>query len=1103
MSMKFTADFHIHSRFSRATSRELNFVSIAKWAMLKGITVVGTGDFTHPAWMAEIRENLEHAEPGLLKLKTSLKDHAVRDVPAGLVNDIRFLLTVEISNIYKRHERVRKVHNIVFMPDLDSADILIQKLSKIGNLKSDGRPILGLDSRDLLEIVLSCSDQAFLVPAHIWTPWFSMFGAQSGFDSMIECFGDLSPHIFAIETGLSSDPSMNWRLSQLDRMTIISNSDAHSPENLGREANIFDTDFSYEGILKALKNPQSKDSRFLGTIEFFPEEGKYHFDGHRKCSIRLHPSEACKLNLMCPECGKKVTVGVMHRVMELADRSEGIRPDGKASFQMLVPLKNIIGETFNVGAGSSSVDQKYHKLIKSMGSEFFILKDAPIELIQRQGSEIIAEAINRMRQGKIQIAAGYDGEYGRINIFSDEERSRFGRQISFFRKSETERPKPERNTQSRFGFPEHGLIEKKQQDLLAGGQSSPLQEKNEHDADSLLKDLNEQQREAVLHEGSPLLIIAGPGTGKTKTLTTRIAYRIMKGYVLPQFCLAITFSNRAANEMKERLEFILGKDISCKINVCTFHAFGLSVLKRFHYLADLPAAFTVLGEQESFDLLKKSAATAGFDISQKKIQSLFSESRRKSEHIEEQYDDSIDKIFTIYRDLKKKNGFVDFNDLLSIPLQIFKENPDARKDMTQTLFSLSIDEYQDINSLQHEIILMLAENCPDLFAIGDYNQSIYGFRGSDPAFFTKFTEDFPSTRLINLKKNYRSSIPIIKASNQVIEEIHAPLDQACEVPEIKEPLISIYEASSPEAEAEFVVHSIEKLMGGTGWFSFDSGRVSQTGQSSLISFSDIAVLVRLFALMDPLKEAFERSGMPFQMIRENSVFSERQFKIILTFLKAAVNPIGDYYLTELEKTCSFDDKNFLIRKIIGELGKEIEENRRPSDILNSLYENLHAKKFKIKGTDLVFSAEDPLLKKFSSEFYGNDLRSAVDRIALHSSPDDFDPRSECITMMTMHASKGLEFKAVFVIGCEHGIIPYLRDDEPETKKEEEQRLFYVAITRAKEFLFLTGSRKRTLFGRISEPDPSPFLLRIEDELKNRIRQQYAKKIKKDSQMDLF
>lgn len=428
--MKFYADLHIHSHYSRATSKDLDLEHLYVWAQLKGIQVVGTGDFVHPGWLKELEEKLEPAEEGLFQLKEQYAKPMDAHVPSACRGPVRFMLTVEISNIYKRLDKVRKVHNLIWSPSFDAARKIQAKLGAIGNIKSDGRPILGLDSRDLLEITLETDPMNIFVPAHIWTPWFSALGSMGGFDRMTDCFADLTPHIFAVETGLSSDPLMNWRLSQLDPYVMVSNSDAHSPGKLGRECNLFDTEFSYRGVYNALKDPQNPG--LLSTLEFFPEEGKYHYDGHRNCQVRLHPRDTIKTSGLCPVCGKHVTIGVMARVEELADRPVGQKAPRSRPYLSLIPLPELIGEAKDVGPSSKAVDQTYQNMLTALGNEFHILCDAPIDAIQKSAGSLIAAGIDRMRRGQVDIAAGYDGEYGTIHIFSDKERTAIDQQLALF-----------------------------------------------------------------------------------------------------------------------------------------------------------------------------------------------------------------------------------------------------------------------------------------------------------------------------------------------------------------------------------------------------------------------------------------------------------------------------------------------------------------------------------------------------------------------------------------------------------------------------------------------------------------------------------------------
>lgn len=410
--MKYIADFHVHSKYSRATSPEMSPEGLWRWSQIKGIRVIGTGDFTHPQWVDELQKKMESAAEGLFALK---KKFRTGTVPVSCKTDIFFILSAEISCIYRKNDKTRKVHCIVIAPAFEDALRINKRLSMIGNLSADGRPILGLDAKELLKIIIEEAPEAMLIPAHIWTPHFSVFGAISGFDSLEECFDELAPHIQALETGLSSDPAMNWRLSSLDNITLISNSDAHSPRKLGREANILETEISYASIISALKTRQG----FAGTIEFYPEEGKYHADGHRGCGVCLSPEETIRHNYLCPVCGRKVTVGVLHRVTKLADRKDGYRPEGAPPYRSIIPLEEIIAETKKMGVNSKAVEKVYSKLLEDLGNEFRILLEVPVEDIERSGFPQVAEAISRMRENKIHIAPGYDGEFGKIRIFEE------------------------------------------------------------------------------------------------------------------------------------------------------------------------------------------------------------------------------------------------------------------------------------------------------------------------------------------------------------------------------------------------------------------------------------------------------------------------------------------------------------------------------------------------------------------------------------------------------------------------------------------------------------------------------------------------------------
>ncbi|UCE18260.1 MAG: DNA helicase UvrD [Gemmatimonadota bacterium] len=397
---QFIADFHIHSKYSRATSQEMDIPHLDRYARMKGIQLLGTADFTHPEWLRDLKENLEDCGNGLYK-------HG----------ETHFILSAEVCNNFRKNHKGKRIHNIIFAPSFEIVDKINSELARFGKLASDGRPNLALPAKDLVKIILDISSDCMVVPAHAWTPWFSLFGANAGFDSIEECFEEETEHIYAIETGLSSDPAMNWRLSELDRFALISNSDSHSPSRIGREANVFDTELDYYEIMRAIKNKDKE--RFLFTVEFFPQEGKYHYDGHRKCNVRLSPGESIQNYDICPICGRKLTIGVMHRVETLADRPEGFVPEGAIPGVHLVPLEEIIAGALQKGVGTKAVEDLYSKLIDRLGTEFDILLNLSQDELVDGTPDRVLEGIMRVRQERIKAVPGYDGVYGEIHIFDE------------------------------------------------------------------------------------------------------------------------------------------------------------------------------------------------------------------------------------------------------------------------------------------------------------------------------------------------------------------------------------------------------------------------------------------------------------------------------------------------------------------------------------------------------------------------------------------------------------------------------------------------------------------------------------------------------------
>jgi len=1019
--VEFLGDFHTHSRFSRATSRDLSLPDLHGWAQRKGITVVGTGDFVHPEWMAEMREMLIPAGEGLFRLRDDVAALAEEDVPPSVRNPVRFLLTGEIANIYKQDGKTRKIHSVVFSPGLECADRIHAALARVGNLKSDGRPILGISAKDLLEVVLEAGDGAFVVPAHIWTPWFSLLGHRSGFDSVEACYQDLTRHIFAVETGLSADPPMCRRLSILDGLTLISNSDAHSGRKLGREANVFDTDLDFPSIRQAWESGDRE--KFKGTLEFYPEEGKYHFDGHRKCNLRMNPAETLECGGVCPVCGNPVTIGVMSRVEELADR-EGGSPKGEDPYQMIVPLVEIIGEVMEVNSGAKRVRIQYEALLERCGPELEILRSVPLEDIERASTPMVAEAIRRMREGEMSIAAGYDGEFGTIRIFAPGERARLAGQGTLFvvpeMENEQRNPDPPRKSRS--------------------GRSLAGKDDGEPAFQAPAICLNDAQQAAVDSPAGPLLILAGPGTGKTRTLTHRIAHRVISGEVPPEAVLAVTFTNRAAREMRERLAAQLsGTGILGKLTVTTFHALGLKVLREETREAGLKPGFRIMDLEERDDMIKhafgKKVTKSSLVRARKKLEveaGLSSTNRAEVSVLRKRYEAA-----------KREENVVDFDDLVQRPLELFHRCPETACRWRSRYRFISIDEYQDLNPAQYELLTFLVPPGGDITVIGDPEQAIYGFRGADPDFFLHFEKDHAGARVVRLTRNYRSTEQIISAATQVIARSPIRWETRLWSGIEGDRRISMREESSPKGEAAAVVREIERLVGGTSEFSLDSDRIDVAEAGRGYGFSDIAVLYRLSALRQPLEKALNASGMPYQVAGHEAALDQPGIRKAVEKLRSLKPKPGVAVAEQVEHTVS---------------------NKNLADCLAA----------------------------FALPF-GDDMDGFLDQITLGSGVDLYDPRAERITLMTLHASKGIEFPVVFIVGCEEGILPFSglpasgdhKGAAPELlcDLEEERRLFYVGMTRAKSCLYLSRALKRTLFGKTTPGRPSRFLKDIDETLK--------------------
>jgi DNA helicase-2/ATP-dependent DNA helicase PcrA len=1113
------ADLHIHSHFSRATSQDLNLEQLSRWAQIKGVQVVATGDIAHPGWLTELKEKLEPAEEGLFRLKAEIAAAVQAEVPAACQGPVRFLLGGEVSNIYKKHGAVRKIHHLLFVPSLAAVERLQASLEKIGNIRADGRPILGLDSRNLLEIILATDPQGYLIPAHIWTPWFAILGSKSGFDTIEACFDDLTPHIFALETGLSSDPPMNWRISALDRYTLISNSDAHSPPKLAREATLFNTEFSYPALFAALHS--GDPASFGGTLEFFPEEGKYHIDGHRNCGIRWEPETTAAHNAICPVCGKPVTVGVMNRVAALADRPPGARPVRTHPYENLIPLPEILGEVYGVGAGAKQVQQTYTALLGKLGPELTILRAVPPEEIARAGGVLLAEGIRRMRRGEVVIDAGYDGEYGVIKLFEAHERQVATNQISLFGEAGKRTPSAKKAPRSReeqadavrparwarvdpldagSAPADDAQAPKRVAEASAPDYVAPSADEDtvalvSPAVESLFAGLNPAQQAAVTEVERPLLIVAGPGTGKTRTLTHRIAYLIHGHGAAPAEILAITFTNKAAAEMQSRLAQLLGP-VAGQLTIKTFHAFGAQLLHEHGALLGLPAEFVIASEADQLALLRK-VMPAGRDRQSTATLEQISTAKNQllAPDAVAQQDAEVGALYAAYEAELRRNQMVDFDDLLFLAVKLLSEHPATLQALQDRYRWLSVDEYQDINLAQARLLQLLAAGGANLCAIGDPDQAIYGFRGADRGYFLRFAEDFPGARQLQLLQNYRSTQPILDAALQVIAHNPDPGSRALQAIALDQTKLDIYAAPTDKAEAEYVVHQIEQLVGGTSLFSLDSGRVGG-GETGERTFADFAVLYRLGAQSQALREAFERSGMPYQTVGETPLTEYKEVREIVAYLWLAHNPQAEHQrqliLEAAPKRLAASINHFVQGLSSIEVPRLIEQVR---DFLVTTV----GRTYDAHQTERV----DRLIRRAVP--FGARLGEFLEALALQNESDLYDPRADRVALMTLHAAKGLEFRVVFIVGCEETLLPYSQPGRT-ADVAEERRLFYVGLTRAQEKLVLTQAQTRLLYGQRMHNPPTRFLAEIAAALKEQ-RSQAARKAAKEQrelqQLSLF
>ena len=1030
----YIADLHIHSRFSRATSKEGDAPHLDLWAGRKGIGLVGTGDFTHPAWRAELQEMLTPAEEGFYTLKPQYR---LAQETAGAAQPPRFVLTGEISSIYKKNGRVRKVHNLILLPSFQAAEELSRRLERVGNIHSDGRPILGLDSRDLLELTLTACPEAIFIPAHIWTPHFSLFGAFSGFQTMEECFEDLTPHIHAVETGLSSDPPMNWQVSALDGYTLVSNSDAHSPQKLGREANLLDCGLSYPALKHAIETGEG----FGGTIEFFPEEGKYHLDGHRNCGVCLTPQEAESLGGLCPVCGKKLTIGVQHRVEELADRPLGQPRPQQKPFESLAPLPEVIAACTGTSEASKKTQARYQAMLQQLGSEFYILRQADLSDIQRVAGPAVAEGIRRLRLGQVERVPGYDGAFGHVVLLTPAERQALEGQTSLFGAAKAKATKK----QGRPAAPKPAAPKKEQAPSQPTGQ------------------LNPEQRRAAEWTGPAVAVVAGPGTGKTKTLTARILHLLGQG-AAPGEITAVTFTRRAAGEMEERLAAALGGKSALRgLTVATFHAICHDLLGR-------PP---LLSREEALALAEAVLRDGGQDMAPGEFLRQVSQVKNSAAPLGTTLPPEL---FQAYQAALARRGAMDFDDLL---LRAAEQQltPGQRRRFTHLL----IDEFQDSNPLQLELICRWSQKGESLFVIGDPDQSIYGFRGADSGCFEKLRQRCPQLETLRLVKNYRSTPQVLGCAMPVIAHNPGPArDLEPQAP--AGPPVRVLQGEDDLHQAAAIAKEIARMTGGMGMAEVGQDR----GRERYRSFSDVGVLCRTHRQAQLVERCLRHDSIPCQVTGREDLLQRREARGMLAFLQAVRDPADTAALStclELVWDCLPETISAVVdlsraaggwdRAFSGDSRAFLGEFRAVSGFFQAAqgyFQPLQTEKplallTRWEGERGPFPGLEQL--KNMAVFYPT-TAAFLDALLLGEEADlrrgdGQNYASGAVQVMTLHAAKGLEFPVVFLPFLDQGSLPLESEHRP-ADIGEERRLFYVGITRAQEELVL-----------LCGPQPSPFL----------------------------
>ncbi|QCC84307.1 DNA helicase [Desulfovibrio desulfuricans] len=1098
--MNFIADLHIHSRFSRATSKALNPRHLAAWARCKGINVLGTGDFTHPQWRAELAEQLvldENSglyrlavEPETLDFMDPTASPGLRASEAPL-----FMLQTEISSIYKRGGQVRKVHNLVFVPTLEDAERLSLRLAQIGNLNADGRPILGLDSRDLLEIMLECAPGSVMIPAHVWTPWFALFGSKSGFDRLEDCYGDLSEHIFALETGLSSDPAMNRLISRLDGYALVSNSDAHSGPNLGREANLFAGQPSYAGVFAALRasarreDQSGLDCRFLGTMEFYPDEGKYHLDGHRACNVVLEPKDSLALGNICPVCGKPLTVGVLHRVLELADRDTPAQLLHEPEVRPLIPLAEVVGEILGVGPSSRRVQERYSRLLRELGPELDILCRLP-EADIRAHWEPLGEAVARMRRGQVYRQGGYDGEYGIVRVFAPEE-------LADARGALPGVKAPARRGRKKAGAAAddasaQGSVRVRRASLpLADGTVDAanllaVRAAAKPDCPARVFAYSAEQQAALTSGPAPVLVLAGPGAGKTRVLVGRLQWLAGQGVDMRRV-LAVTFTRRAADELRERLSGAFWAADQSTLPQCdTLHGMAWAAMRET--CEGIPPL--LLGEDAALNLFR----LANPALEAREARDLWDQlalARERASLADAQTNSPLARAATNYAARKNAGQrYVDYADLLDWWLAHARAQAANPLDANARPLHVLVDEVQDLSAVQLAIVrALLPADGTGFFGIGDPDQAIYGFRGVTGQSEASLRACWPGLDVHRLGQSFRSSQSVLDMARSLLLQKGqcGPLQAAQQLTAD----LRLFSAPDEHAEARWVAERVRRLLGATAHTLMDRQDPDDLhGLAGTLAPGDVAVLVRLKAQIAPLRAALEQAGIPCAAPSQDAFWQDPACARLLDMLAVACG-FAQFFAESQDQTYRLPE-HWAAQTMPAPEGMVAWLASQPW--AGELFTSGHSwrqlcRVWKQSGSWPAF----------------------FEQLAWLREAELVRGKAEHVQILTLHASKGLEFQAVFIPGLEDGLLPLRRErlfptegtscGESQQNEAEERRLLYVGLTRAARALFLSHCAQRSLYGRTLQLQPSPFIGQIREFCRHSALAEHTRKAQK--QISLF